>query len=91
MDLKTHISNMTVEDRDLFAEKCGTSRGHLQNVAYGYRTCAPALAVAIEKASDRVVTRKSLCPNDWHRIWPELIGIDGSPATTPQPEGVANV
>ena len=29
-------------------------------------------AVAIEAATDKQVTRKDLCPNGWHLIWPEL-------------------
>lgn len=29
--------------------------------------------VAIEQATNRAVTRRDLRPDDWHRIWPELI------------------
>jgi len=29
--------------------------------------------VEIERATDGVVTRKDLRPDDWHRIWPELL------------------
>ena len=29
--------------------------------------------VQIEKLTEEAVTRKSLCPDDWHEIWPELI------------------
>jgi DNA-binding transcriptional regulator YdaS (Cro superfamily) len=36
--------------------------------------------VQIEQAFDGVVRRWHLRPNDWHRIWPELIGIEGAPA-----------
>jgi DNA-binding transcriptional regulator YdaS (Cro superfamily) len=28
---------------------------------------------AIEKAAGRKVTRRDLRPDDWHRIWPELV------------------
>lgn len=28
--------------------------------------------VAIERATDGVVTRRDLRPDDWHLIWPEL-------------------
>lgn len=31
--------------------------------------------------------RFSLFPNDWHQIWPELVGSDGAPAV---PVGVAD-
>jgi DNA-binding transcriptional regulator YdaS (Cro superfamily) len=71
MDLKTFLSPMTQAERDAFAKRCGTSRGHLQNVAYG-KTCAPALATAIEIHSARKVTRRDMRPDDWRAIWPEL-------------------
>ena len=32
-----------------------------------------AKCVAIEFATDGKVTRKDLRPDDWHRIWPELV------------------
>lgn len=36
--------------------------------------------VAIERASMGSVTRRDLRPDDWHLIWPELIGSEGAPA-----------
>ena len=71
MDLRTYLASLSSEDRNELAHQCGTSRGHLQNVAYGYRPCAPELAVLIEQQS-REVTRKDLRPDDWEAIWPEL-------------------
>lgn len=35
--------------------------------------------VPIENLSERAVRRWNLRPDDWHRIWPELIGADGAP------------
>jgi len=35
---------------------------------------------AIEKATSGAVRRWHLRPDDWHRIWPELIGTPGAPA-----------
>lgn len=35
---------------------------------------------AIEAATGGKVTRRELRPDDWPRIWPELIGADGAPA-----------
>lgn len=58
--------------RRRFAERCETSLGHLKNVMYGLRPCAPDLAVSIERESGRSVTRRDL-RDDWHRFWPELI------------------
>jgi len=35
---------------------------------------------AIEAATARAVMRWDLRPDDWWRIWPELIGTPGAPA-----------
>lgn len=78
MDLKTYLSELSTEQRDAFAAKCKTSRGHLQNVMYGFKTCATDLAVSIERESGKAVRRWEL-RDDWHRHWPELIGAKGAP------------
>jgi DNA-binding transcriptional regulator YdaS (Cro superfamily) len=36
--------------------------------------CAP-----LESASGQAVRRWDLRPNDWHLIWPELVGAEGAP------------
>ena len=38
------------------------------------------MAISVEVASAHVIRRWDVCPDDWHRIWPELIGSDGAPA-----------
>lgn len=35
--------------------------------------------VPIERATAGAVRRWDLRPDDWHRIWPELIGAEGAP------------
>ena len=45
----------------------------------------PERCVAIEVTTCGAVTRRELRPDDWHRIWPELIGADGAP-DVPQAE-----
>ena len=72
MNLKTYMASLAPTERDVFAESVVSTRGHLQNIAYGYRTCAPELAVLIEKATNGAVTRQELRPDDWQAIWPEL-------------------
>lgn len=37
------------------------------------------LAAELEVATSRRVTRHGLFPQDWHRIWPELITAEGAP------------
>lgn len=45
--------------------------------------------VPIEEATGRAVRRWDLRPDDWHRIWPELIGREGAPAIEAKPAQVA--
>lgn len=72
MKLIDYLRQLPAEQREPFAALCATSIGHLRNVAYGYRPCSPELAVQIEQATERQVTRQELCPENWSRIWPEL-------------------
>lgn len=62
-----------------FAEACGTTYLHVRNVAFSGKSCGPALAVAIERHSLGAVRRWELRRDDWHLIWPELIGAEGAP------------
>ena len=76
MELITHLRTLSVQDRAELADRSNTSVGHLQNVSYGYRPCAPELAVLIESNTGQAVTRKDLRPNDWQAIWPELVDAE---------------
>jgi DNA-binding transcriptional regulator YdaS (Cro superfamily) len=72
MQLRDFIKSLPDEEaRKAFAARCGTSIGHLRNVGYG-KSCAPALAVAVERESSSAVKRQELCPANWRAIWPEL-------------------
>lgn len=56
---------LSMSDRDAFARRCGTSRGHLTNIAYG-KTCAESLAINIDRESKGVVRCEVLRPDvDW--------------------------
>lgn len=72
MDLKSYFFAMQDEGRDAFARKCGTTAGHMRNVAYGYKPASTELAVAIERESKRVVTRQEMFPGTFKKKWPEL-------------------
>lgn len=52
-----------------------------QNVEHWLRTDrVPAEhCAALESAVHGVVRRWDLRPDDWHVIWPELVGTDGAP------------
>ena len=46
-------------------------------------------ALAIEHATGGSVMRWDLRPDDWHLIWPELVGTEGAPLITqPAPGAV---
>ncbi len=51
----------------------GTTRAYLKQIAYGHKTASPEIAVRVEAASAGATSRKSLRPNDWHVLWPELL------------------
>lgn len=54
----------------------GAHAPDLSRWAQGARPVPPEHCVAIERATDGVVTRRDLRPDDWHRIWPELVTED---------------
>lgn len=89
MDFKSFFSPLGSEAREDFAKRCKTTRGHLQNVMYGLKTCADELAVAVERESLGVVRVESLCPRTkWLRLkdksWPSS---DGRPLIDPGAAG----
>ncbi|MDQ3270758.1 MAG: helix-turn-helix domain-containing protein [Pseudomonadota bacterium] len=81
MKLKNYLQCLSTTDREAFAKKLDSSTGHLQNVAYGYRPCAPALAVALERETGGAVSRQEL-RDDWQNIWPELVAPTPSTPNT---------
>ncbi|MFC5498150.1 transcriptional regulator [Caenimonas terrae] len=53
--------------------------------AYSARKPSPEYCVSIEKATEGKVMRWELRPDDWHAIWPELIGAKGAPDVPSEP------
>lgn len=72
MDLKSYFFGLDQESRESFARRCGTTRGHMQNVAYGYREPSTELAVSIERESGGACSRQDLFPDTYPAKWPEL-------------------
>lgn len=70
--LKDYLCKFTRIERGRIAVKCGTTLGHLTNIANGYKPCSPSLALALERESSGAVTRQDLRPNDYWLIWPDL-------------------
>lgn len=66
MDLKTYLGGLAPDQREEMAARCGTSVGHLKNIAYGYKPCGEALAIAIDRESGGQVRCEDLRPDvDW--------------------------
>lgn len=80
MKLADYIKPLNVDARRALATKCGTTWLHLRNVAFSGKPCGVQLAVALEQATNGQVRRVHLRPQDWHLIWPELIGTEGATA-----------
>lgn len=64
--------------RRQIAEAIGIEDQYAYQIIKGIRTASPALARSWHdlEPSDALW---DLRPNDWHQIWPELIGADGAP------------
>lgn len=67
MNLRTYIASLpNHEARVAFAERCGTTIGHLRNVAGGHKPCGETLAINVDRESDGAVSCEELCPSvDW--------------------------
>ena len=80
MRLADHLKRFSPPERADFALRVGTTLGHLNNVSYDLRTASAALTRQIAIETERAVAEWELRPDDWHLIWPELIGAPGAPA-----------
>jgi DNA-binding transcriptional regulator YdaS (Cro superfamily) len=61
------------------AGRAGLAPAFLSQIANGVRPAPAEKCYALERACEHHVRRWDLRPNDWHRIWPELIGTAGAP------------
>jgi DNA-binding transcriptional regulator YdaS (Cro superfamily) len=75
--------NFTAPERAALANEIGISEPYLYQCLTGRKAMKPEEAVRVEVASGQRLRRWHLRPNDWHRIWPELIGADGAPQPEP--------
>jgi DNA-binding transcriptional regulator YdaS (Cro superfamily) len=61
------------------AQRCGLTPAFLSQIARGIRPAPAERCAAIERATGGAVRRWDLRPDDWHLIWPELVGVHGAP------------
>ena len=68
--LLDYLNGKPVTAQREFAKRCGTTIGYLRQIAYGHRSCPPALAINLERESSRALTCEELCPTgvDWAYI-----------------------
>ena len=83
MKLSDYLKRFSQEQRADFALSVGTTLGHLNNVSYLQRTASAALTRSIAAGTGGLVREWELRPDDWHLIWPELIGAVGAPIVMP--------
>jgi DNA-binding transcriptional regulator YdaS (Cro superfamily) len=62
------------------ARAVGMHQAYLSQIATGKRPVNPASVAAFVEATGGRVRHWDLRPNDWHLIWPDLVGSDGAPA-----------
>lgn len=67
------IASKIVGGKSALARLVGVKPPTVQQWANGDRPVAPRRCVAIERATNGVVTRQMLRPDDWASIWPESI------------------
>lgn len=61
--LKRYLLELTSQDRKVFAKKCLTTVGNLQQIIYVNKKCSARLAIRIDKASNGAVSCDLLCPD----------------------------
>lgn len=72
-ELKNYLSSLSMPDKLDYANRAGTTLSYLRKVASIKRTTIhPLTCSLLEKESGGKVSRKSLRPDDWRLIWPEL-------------------
>lgn len=72
MDLKTYISLERGRAAAL-AGRLGVSPSYVSQMANGQAPISPERCVDIWRETGGMVTREHLRPDDWQRIWPELV------------------
>lgn len=56
------INGMDNHNRNIYAQKCGTSLGNLKQIAYGFGGVSPKLAKTIIRNCDCDITLQQLIP-----------------------------
>jgi DNA-binding transcriptional regulator YdaS (Cro superfamily) len=68
-----YLNSLPEAERDPLCAVVGTSYGYVRKATSAQQKPEPMRCVDIERATDGAVTRRELRPDDWQRIWPELV------------------
>lgn len=79
MDHPIDTAAAAVGSQAALADALGVTRGAVNQWKLLHRVVPLEHCTAIEKVSGGAVMRWDLRPNDWHHVWPELIGQKGAP------------
>ena len=71
MDLKTYLAQERGRQASL-SKAIGAHAPDLSRWADGTRPIPVPFGAQIEKATNKLVTRQEMFPDDWEKIWPEL-------------------
>jgi DNA-binding transcriptional regulator YdaS (Cro superfamily) len=63
MTLKDYFLSLEKTEREIFAEKCGTTVGQITQIYTGNRTCNPSLAINFDRESNGAISCDELCPD----------------------------
>lgn len=75
MTLNDYLKSGAMSVAELRAAIGAKADAQIRQWQHGYadRAPSPENCVAIEQATAGAVSRRELRPDDWHRIWPELV------------------
>ena len=82
MNLADYLSEPGAPSMAAFARDLGLNPDQVRQWRHAHdnRQPSPANCVDIERLTNRAVMRWDLRPDDWWKIWPELVGLEGAPA-----------
>ena len=77
--LRFYLNGLPVELQHEFAGRCKTTIGYLRKAISIRQKLDTGLCTDIERESGGAVRRWDLRPDDWRRIWPEIIAHPDAP------------
>ena len=86
--LLNYLNSLNRDEKTAFAQKCGTTLGYLRKAGCLKQELREKVCALAETHSGGAVRRWDLRPSDWWLVWPELVGVEGSPSVPAEKEAV---